>query len=101
MLRWYFSYAFVDRFASHLLDRVTTPARTKKQTITPSLRSAIGEAADFQRREKLNFFQRARLAQQLQNRLLARGFDTQTARNVAIALSQSTKVGRLQIGLEP
>jgi hypothetical protein len=100
MPRWFFSYRFVDSCAEQLVAQYdvgapadSAPPMKRKTAAKQAHRQEaavdvlIAAALRFVRDEKLNFFQRARLAQQLQNRLMAQGRSVELARSVASAVS--------------
>lgn len=98
--RWLFSFSFVDRYAAQLTDQLKAaglaPASKKKvaakraEKTDLAFRQMIASARRFQQRERLTFFQRARFAQQVQNRLISLGHSVELSREVAAAISTAT-----------
>lgn len=97
-----FSYRFVDQLALELADefhRVASrppTANKQRKTVYPDgttlAISGIAESARrLQSKHKLGFLQRARLAQQVQNRLIAYGYPVEVSRETAYALSTASK----------
>lgn len=90
-----FSYKLVDQFAAELADEFhRTASRSQagdKQHKGHAARRAISEitiaARKLREEHKLGFLQRARLAQQVQNRLITYGYSVEVARETAYALS--------------
>lgn len=93
----FFAIAFVDQFASALLREVSpqlspaNPAERKakkagKQGQKREIALAMlhRKAVDFGRREKLNFFQKARLSKQLQDGLIRCGQSAEFAKDFAV-----------------
>lgn len=97
MLSRWFSLAFVDQFAAELL-RDATPllAAPEAASEKPKKAAKIKErrdmalttlhrrAVEFGRREKLNFFQKARLSKQLQDGLIRAGQPAEFAKDFAV-----------------
>ena len=103
MTRWFFSHAFVDIYASQLIAQfeASVPADaslTSKKKLARkhvdrtnlAVQQLIAGARRFQKDEKLNFFQRARLAQQVQDRMISLGYSVEMSRELAAALSKAT-----------
>jgi hypothetical protein len=103
-MRWLFSYDFVDQFAANLLTELTPslsapdPAGAKVKKAAKLQRQRehglgvlLQRAVEFGRREKLNFFQRARLSKQLQDGLIRIGQPPELAKSVALDLISELK----------
>jgi hypothetical protein len=100
MVRWFFSHAFVDLYAARMVDQfsVDVPVdtlgaggekltRKREERGNLAVSHMIAEARRFQKDEKLNVFQRARLAQQVQNRMIAQGYPIEMSRQLAAVLT--------------
>lgn len=98
MPRWFLSHKFVDHYATQLVDRFAAkvPAgvpmddqhrmtRKSANVTIFAIRQLVDSAHHFQREEKLNLFQRARLAQQLQDQLISRGYPVELVREMTTA----------------
>lgn len=96
MRRWFFSYSFVDAYATKLVEQfaasvsanrpVANRARPAKKSVNVTnfaMCQMIDAAHRFQQQEQLNLFQRSRLVQQLQNQMISRGYTVELARDVA------------------
>lgn len=95
-----FSYTLVDQFAAELADefhRTASSARAagKQNKGLAGTALAISEitvsARKLREKHKLGFLQRARLAQQVQNRLITYGYSVEVARETAYALSTASR----------
>lgn len=97
MARWFLSFAFVDRFSESVLAELAdsipaTPVKTDKikqlakreQRTNAALAFLRQRIRAFRDEQRPNFFQRARLAQRLQNGLIARGYDAAFAKEIAL-----------------
>lgn len=95
-----FSYRLVDQLAVELAEefhRVASrplAANKQRKTVYPDgIALAISGLAEtarkLQSKHKLGFLQRARLAQQVQNRLIAYGYPVEVSRETAYTLSTS------------
>jgi len=98
----WFSYRLVDRLAAELAEefhRVASrprAANVQRKTGHPDPTalaiSGITDAArKLQSKHKFGFLKRARLAQQVQNRLIAYGYPVEVSRETAYALSTASK----------
>lgn len=100
MVRWFLSHAFVDVRAAQIVDQfaIDVPpdtlgsggekmARKRMERAELAFRHMVAEARRFQNDEKLNVFQRARLAQQVQNRMISLGYPVEMSRQLAAVLS--------------
>lgn len=99
MSRW-FSLRFVDQFASELLadaasvllmdmvslekQRNVKKAAKHEQRREMALTTLHRRAVEFGRRDKLNFFQKARLSKQLQDGLIRCGQSAEFAKDFAV-----------------
>ena len=99
MIRRWFALAFVDQFASGVLQdlatslsAVKTPSDKSKNPLKQkrrqeaALKALYREAVDFGRRENLNFFQKARLSKKLQDGLIRCGHSAEFAKNFVVEL---------------
>ncbi len=98
----WFSYRFVDQLAAELAEefhRVASRprignAQRKAGHPNPTALAISGMAEavrKLQSKYKLGFLRRARLAQQVQNRLIAYGYPVEVSREIAYALSTASK----------
>jgi hypothetical protein len=100
MVRWFFSHAFVDAHAEKIVDQFaidvpvgglgageTKTTRKRMERAERAFHRMIAEARRFQKDEKLNVFQRARLAQQVQNRMISLGYPLKMSRQLAAMLT--------------
>lgn len=99
MLRW-LSLAFVDKFSDELLRDASPMLLNANQPVDESVKvkkvaklrvrhdaamtSLHRQAVEFARREKLNFFQKARLSKQLQDGLIRCGQSAEFAKDFAV-----------------
>lgn len=97
MPRWFFSYRFVDEFAEQAVQEIARfipvddaagsgpkAAHRRMQQHDAAVRVLRQKVAAFQHSERPNVFQKARLSQQLQNGLLARGYPEALAKEIAL-----------------
>ena len=97
MFRRWFSVAFVDEFALELLREVSPvvsapesggdkpkKAAKQKERREMAMTTLHRRAVDFGRREKLNFFQKARLSKRLQDGLIRAGQSAGFAKDFAV-----------------
>lgn len=104
MLGRWFSVAFVDQFAQELLrdalplfsapdsaDTKPKKVAKAKQRREMALTTLHRRAVDFGKRERLNFFQKARLSKQLQDGLIRSGQSTEFAKDFAVRVIAELK----------
>ncbi len=96
MGRWFFSYEFVDTFGDSLIEEIARalPLAARDARVRPwPARRRDGHRAvvllrrrvqSFDVEHGLNFFQRARLSQRIQNGLLARNYPLALAEEIAL-----------------
>ena len=101
MIFRYFTHAFVDQFAQHSVDQFEAAVPNREFTlelgkqsakrvekIELALRHLLTSIQRFDTEQKLNVFQHARLAQQLQNHMIDHGYPPQFARDIAAKVSR-------------
>lgn len=104
MLPRWFSVVFVDEFAeASLRDLPRLSADLESDSYKPKRAAKLKEqrdmalillhrrAVDFGKRERLNFFQKARLSKQLQDGLIRSGQSTEFAKDFAVRVIAELK----------